>query len=160
MLAENVLVSTLDAGTVFARANEVLEGLRFVPAGATPATESSWEWIRGRKKVKYYVRISDLPQQFRLEFDRGRVVLTAVVEERGREKPKLHEAMLLSVLSAVTLRIEGRDLSEALGATVVAQSDIDRVYRRQRAFMWVMVAFLVLVFGLIGTAIVAAMLST
>ena len=155
MLVEHTFVTTLDAEPALTASHEVTTLLGFLPVPDSAQGRQTCEWVRGMSKVKYYIRISDLPQRIRLDFDRGRVTLAVYVQERGREKPQLHEDMLVTIARAIEARLSGKTTEEALAVTAAPHAAIEKHFRRQRIIKRCLIAFLIVfVAAVLGLCVV------
>jgi hypothetical protein len=160
MLVENIFITTLDAGPTLDAANEYLTALGFqsAPSSEPQPPANTAQWSRGLKKLKHYVRISDLPQRARVDFDRGRVTFAISVEERGKEKPALHEGMLMSIATGIEQYIGGKPMTDALAVVDGPQAGIEKHFRRQRLIKWIILSIPITIFGLIAFGIIAALI--
>lgn len=154
MVVEHIFVTTYDLADAMDMADDVLLDQGFK---ASSGTGPAREWTRGLTTAKNNVRVSDLPQRVRMEFDRGRVMLAASIEERHREKTKLHEALLLGVAGAVEARLAGQSLEQSRALVAAPQADIEKLFRRQRTGRRIAIGFLLaIILGIVVLCVVAA----
>ncbi len=155
MLVEHVFVTTKEAAEALTAARDFLAKGGFRVA---VETENVLEMKRGREKVGQAKGLLQLPQQVRVEFDRGRVSVAVLIQHDVKASSKCRELLLMIAQGLENLLARGVPAAEvrrpldALETQIAA--DFSRRHRRTIIFA---IAVLVLVFGCLGglVAIVA-----
>jgi len=116
MVVEDDFVTTLDADAALSLAHD---GFAPPPAPQSPSPLSFIHVRRGRRRPGRYTRLRELPQEVRLEYDRGRVNIAASIEPRGRDR-YVHAELLVAIVATLRLLLTGQVASEQAGATLGA----------------------------------------
>lgn len=101
MLLEHVFVTTREAAQTLTDARRLLQELGFA---VEAVSETHLEARRGRDNPARAKQIDELPQQVRLEFDRGRVTLAASIHHNNKPGP-LHQDLLTNLARTLELHL-------------------------------------------------------
>src|SRR5688572_28685465 len=116
MLVEHSFVTTMDREPAFRAVELSLSSIGFQRIEAPPQT---LELRRGRDKP-HANGVGTLPQAVRVDFDRGRVVVAASIQEHRKPTPR-HRDLMLAVVRTVQLALSP-DVSSTHGPTL---QDVD-----------------------------------
>lgn len=89
MVIEHTFVTTLEAGDAMRLAADFLSRHGFVTDGQNAFQIGQTEWTslemhRGKTSIRRCAGVIERPQKVRVDFDRGRIVVAAMIESRRR----------------------------------------------------------------------------
>jgi hypothetical protein len=103
MLVEHAFITTLDEQTTWSAAADLLRECGFTISRRqdVPGIEA----VRGQRTPQQAKTISELPQEVRIAFDRGRVALAISAQQRHKSTTAVLGDMLVSLAEALENRI-------------------------------------------------------
>ena len=148
MLVEHTFVTTKEAPEALSAARDLL-----VMGGfwVTAETENFLEVKRGREKVSQAKGLLQLPQQVRVEFDRGRVSVAVLIQHDVKASSKCRELLLAIAEGLEKLLARGLPVEEVRRPLHELEAEIaaDFSRRRKRTLIFAIVV-LVIVFSCLG----------
>jgi hypothetical protein len=154
MLVEHTFVTTLEADEALRDAGEFLCGLGFTLRAGGPG---ELEAARGRQRASTS-RTSQLPQNLKLVFDRGRVTLAAgILAPGGKDKPVHAEYMTALATALEALLVDRCPPEEAAVEWRRLDARLSRFWTRSRKVAAVIL--IVFAFAVIALVVAAIALS-
>jgi hypothetical protein len=176
MIAEHVFVTTLEPPVALTRIMDFLTARGFRPREHTSAAQGPWSsvvFFRGRKYAARAKSVSELPQEVRLGWDRGRVTVAVSIRAVARSilpvtasmdgapelpasspKARLHTNLILSIAEGLELLLS-REVAPAEAAArweaVEEEIRLDARSRRRKSlvYLFILLALLALLVALL-----------
>ncbi len=142
MVVEHTFVTTLPPQEALKKASQFLARGGFVAKSQTAFAldQTAWTTIdvrRGKTTSTKSSAIPDLPQQIRLEWDRGRVSVAASIADRHSVKKR--SALLLSIVIGLeNLLAKGQSEDQAVGEWYRIDSELRRSGRWYKYRRWLL----------------------
>jgi hypothetical protein len=180
MVIEHTFVTTLDAAQALHEASSFLGNRGFTASNSSgwpaDATAGRLEMQRGKENAARAKNVSELPQNIRLDFDRGRVAVALSItpsatwggkswastetgvsakDVANAKKMKLHHDLLVSISSGLEdLLVQRAPQEIAVGAWISAEGAIADAARRHKRQMLITLLIVILVAaGIIGLVV-------
>jgi hypothetical protein len=148
VLVEHVFVTTKEAADALAAAGRFLENGGF---HVEAQSERLLELRRGCKKAAKAKSITELPQEARIEFDRGRVTVAVLTQENRKAGP-MHRDLLMGIAQGIEdSLVRGVPDAEARRAWSEAEVRIaEDLARRRRHTIYFVAALCIFLFTCFG----------
>ncbi len=161
MVVEDYFVTTLPAGEALSVTQAILsaDGFRdIVGAAQNPNAGASLLYMkRGKPMLQRKASVRDLPQEIRLEYDRGRVNIAASIHRRGKER-YAHAELLIALLTTIRLLLTGQLPIEQARATLSElESELDARTPIPQSAAYILAGVLLAVLAILALFVVAAL---
>lgn len=152
-MLEHTFITTADAAVALSGARKLLSELGFKER---PCSGDAVEFYRGKASSRRAARADELPQNIRLEYDRGRISFAASIQCHRKPQP-LHRSMLLSLAETAEAHLsKNRPMSEARAPWDAVAREIEANVARRRRFQLICVAVVLIALGVGVLAIILA----
>lgn len=151
MLLEHSFVTTRDVGPVMEDTKEMLSSFGFAIEMRDEHSLQVWRGLPNPARAK---NPNQLPQKVRVEFDRGRVIVAALIEERNRKFGRFSADMMTALASCLEgMLCEGRSLQEVRAPWDEVQIRIANLVARQKRSNLIAIVILIgIILAIVGVA--------